>query len=144
MRDARFTQCKKFQTPTHGGVKRAHRFRPGTVALREIRKYQKTTDVLIRRLPFQRLVREISQEFKVHCHLIARSHHPQLNITQVDIRFQSSALAALQEAAEAYLVSLFEDTLAAALHAKRKYITALLMRGLYTDLQSHRSDYVRV
>ncbi len=50
---------------TTGGVKKPHRFRPGTVALREIRKYQKSTELLIRKLPFQRLVREIAQDFKV-------------------------------------------------------------------------------
>ncbi|KAJ7573174.1 histone 3 [Mycena floridula] len=83
------------------GVKRPHRFRPGTVALREIRRYQKSTELLIRKLPFQRLVREIAQDF------------------QPDLRFQSSAVLALQEAAEAYLVSLFEDTNLAAIHAKR-------------------------
>ncbi|KAK0189181.1 histone 3 [Armillaria mellea] len=75
-----------------GGVKKPHRFRPGTVALREIRRYQKSTELLIRKLPFQRLT---------------------------DLRFQSSAVMALQEAAEAYLVSLFEDTNLAAIHAKR-------------------------
>ncbi|RMZ52574.1 hypothetical protein APUTEX25_000220, partial [Auxenochlorella protothecoides] len=74
---------------------------PGTVALREIRKYQKSTELLIRKLPFQRLVREIAQDFKT------------------DLRFQSSAVLALQEAAEAYLVGLFEDTNLAAIHAKR-------------------------
>ncbi|KAH3745554.1 Histones H3 and H4 [Pelomyxa schiedti] len=84
-----------------GGVKKPHRFRPGTVALREIRKYQKSTELLIRKLPFQRLVREIAQDFKT------------------DLRFQSSAIAALQEAAEAYLVGLFEDTNLCAIHAKR-------------------------
>ncbi|KAK0486975.1 histone H3 [Armillaria luteobubalina] len=84
-----------------GGVKKPHRYRPGTVALREIRRYQKSTDLLIRKLPFQRLVREIAQDFKT------------------DLRFQSSAVMALQEAAEAYLVSLFEDTNLAAIHAKR-------------------------
>jgi hypothetical protein len=47
-----------------GGVKKPHRYRPGTVALREIRKYQKSTELLIRKLPFQRLVREIAQDFK--------------------------------------------------------------------------------
>ncbi|KAJ7809146.1 histone 3 [Mycena olivaceomarginata] len=77
------------------------RFRPGTVALREIRQYQKSTELLIRRLPFQRLVREIAGDFKT------------------DMRFQSTALAALQEAAEEYLISLFEDTNLAAIHAKR-------------------------
>jgi len=73
----------------------------GTVALREIRRYQKSTDLLIRKLPFQRLVREIAQDFKT------------------DLRFQSAAVAALQEASEAYLVGLFEDTNLCAIHAKR-------------------------
>jgi len=94
-------QASKKTTAAAGGVKKPHRFRPGTVALREIRKYQKSTDLLIRKLPFQRLVREIAQDFKT------------------DLRFQSSAVLALQEAAEAYLVSLFEDTNLAAIHAKR-------------------------
>jgi histone H3 len=78
-----------------------HRFRPGTVALREIRRYQKSTDLLVRKLPFQRLVREISEDFKS------------------DLRYQSTALLALQEAAEAYTVTLFEDTNLCAIHAKR-------------------------
>jgi len=95
-------------------VKKPHRYRPGTVALREIRRYQKSTELLIRKLPFQRLVREIAQDFKT------------------DLRFQSSAIGALQEAVEAYLVSLFEgkygilfiiitkiDTNLCAIHAKR-------------------------
>ncbi len=55
------------QTAAAGGVKKPHRFRPGTVALREIRRYQKSTELLIRKLPFQRLVREIAQDFKVRC-----------------------------------------------------------------------------
>jgi len=84
-----------------GGVKKPHRFRPGTVALREIRRFQKSTELLIRKLPFQRLVREIASEFKN------------------DLRFQSSAVLALQEAAEAYMVGLFEDTNLCAIHAKR-------------------------
>ena len=81
--------------------RKPHRYRPGTVALREIRKYQKSTELLIRKLPFQRLVREIAQDFKT------------------DLRFQGSAILALQEATEAYLVGLFEDTNLAAIHAKR-------------------------
>ncbi|KAG5642541.1 hypothetical protein DXG03_002579 [Asterophora parasitica] len=93
--------ARKTATNATGGVKKPHRFRPGTVALREIRRYQKSTELLIRKLPFQRLVREIAQDFKT------------------DLRFQSSAVMALQEAAEAYLVSLFEDTNLAAIHAKR-------------------------
>uniref|UniRef100_A0A4X1V0P5 H3.3 histone A n=1 Tax=Sus scrofa TaxID=9823 RepID=A0A4X1V0P5_PIG len=116
--------------PSTGGVKKPHRYRPGTVALREIRRYQKSTELLIRKLPFQRLVREIAQDFKT------------------DLRFQSAAIGALQvrrrwqgrraglcavvlggslmcgscpqqEASEAYLVGLFEDTNLCAIHAKR-------------------------
>ena len=87
--------------PATGGVKKPHRYRPGTVALREIKKYQKSTDLLIRKLPFQRLIREIAQDFKA------------------DLRFQSTAVLALQEASEAYLVALFEDTQLCAIHAKR-------------------------
>jgi histone H3 len=83
------------------GVKKPHRFRPGTVALREIRKYQKSTELLVRKEPFQRLVREIAQ----HMH--------------ADLRFQASALLALQEASEAYLAGLFEDTNLIAIHARR-------------------------
>jgi hypothetical protein len=73
--------CSK-SAPTSGGIKKPHRYRPGTVALREIRRFQKSTELLIRKLPFQRLVREIAQDFKT------------------DLRFQSAAVAALQEAAE--------------------------------------------
>lgn len=93
--------ARKTATPANAGVKKPHRYRPGTVALREIRKYQKSTDLLIRKLPFQRLVREIASEYKN------------------DLRFQSSAVLALQEAAEAYMIGLFEDTNLCAIHAKR-------------------------
>ena len=81
--------------------KKLHRYRPGTVALREIHRYQKTTKLLIRRLPFQRLVREIAQDFKGR------------------LNFASGAILALQEAVEAYLIGLFEDTNLCAIHAKR-------------------------
>uniref|UniRef100_A0A0N5C4W1 Histone domain-containing protein n=1 Tax=Strongyloides papillosus TaxID=174720 RepID=A0A0N5C4W1_STREA len=83
------------------GVKKPRRRRSGTVALREIRKYQKSTDLLIPKLPFQRLVREIAQGFKS------------------DLRFQPNAFMALQEDAEAYLVKLLKDTNLCAIHAKR-------------------------
>lgn len=72
------TKTSRKAAPTIGGVKKPHRFRPGTVALREIRRYQKSTELLIRKLPFQRLVREIAQDYKT------------------DLRFQASAIAALQ------------------------------------------------
>ncbi|KAL9716727.1 histone H3.1 [Leucoagaricus gongylophorus] len=58
--------ARKTAQAATGGVKKPHRFRPGTVALREIRRYQKSTELLIRKLPFQRLVREIAQDFKVY------------------------------------------------------------------------------
>ncbi|KAH0546877.1 hypothetical protein KQX54_015734 [Cotesia glomerata] len=95
------TKAARKSAPATGGVKKPHRYRPGTVALREIRRYQKSTELLIRKLPFQRLVREIAQDFKT------------------DLRFQSSAVMALQEASEAYLVGLFEDTNLCAIHSKR-------------------------
>ena len=91
------------RTQIHAGQKKrkARRYRPGTVALREIRRYQKTSELLIQQMPFQRLVREITQV-----------HNPYL-------RFQSGAILALQESAEAYLVGLLEDTNLCAIHAKR-------------------------
>uniref|UniRef100_A0AC35UER0 Histone domain-containing protein n=1 Tax=Rhabditophanes sp. KR3021 TaxID=114890 RepID=A0AC35UER0_9BILA len=58
------TKAARKSAPVTGGVKKPHRYRPGTVALREIRRYQKSTELLIRKLPFQRLVREITQDFK--------------------------------------------------------------------------------
>ena len=95
------TKAARKSAPASGGVKRPHRFRPGTVALKEIRRYQRSTELLLRKLPFQRLVREIAQEFRQ------------------ELRFQSTAILALQEAAEAYLIGLFEDTNLCAIHAKR-------------------------
>ena len=95
------TKAARKSAPITGGVKKPHRYRPGTVALREIRKYQKSTDLLLRKLPFQRLVREIAQDFKG------------------DLRFQATSVLALQESSEAYLVGLFEDTNLCAVHGKR-------------------------
>jgi histone H3 len=102
-RKALQTKAARKTAPATGGVKKPHRYRPGTVALREIRRYQKSTELLIRKLPFQRLVREI------------------LNpgfICGMD-RIQASALMALQEASEAYLAGLFEDANLCAIHARR-------------------------
>ena len=96
------TKAARKSAPATGGVKKPHRYRPGTVALREIRRYQKSTELLIRKLPFQRLVREIAQ-----------------NTHGADVRWQSTALLALQEAAEAYLVQVMEDANLCAMHGKR-------------------------
>ena len=83
------------------GEKTPSRYRPGSLALQEVRYYQERSNLLIRKLPFQRLVREIAQALKQ------------------DVRFRSAALMALKEACEAYLVRLFEDTNLCTIHAKR-------------------------
>lgn len=95
---------------TENKVKKKHRYRPGVIALREIRRYQKSGDLLIRKMPFQRLVREIAQKF------------------QIDFRFQTSTLLALQEASETYLTDLFENTNLCAVHGKRTTIKSEDMR----------------
>jgi len=86
------------QGPT---AKKTRRYRPGIVALREIRRYQKSTDLLIKHAPFERLVREVSFSMKK------------------DLRWQKTAVLALQEATESYLVDLFIDANLCAIHAKR-------------------------
>ena len=89
-----------------GAHTRPYRRKPGTVSLREIRKYQKSTELLIKKLPFRRLVREIAMDYKT------------------DLRFQESAMIALQEATEAFLVNVFEDAnLVTTAAAKRITIT---------------------
>eukprot|EP01013_Petalomonas_cantuscygni_P001593 TRINITY_DN115_c0_g1_i1.p2 TRINITY_DN115_c0_g1~~TRINITY_DN115_c0_g1_i1.p2 ORF type:complete len:233 (+),score=64.24 TRINITY_DN115_c0_g1_i1:57-701(+) len=101
------------------------RYRPGTVALRDIRKYQKSTDLILRRLPFQRLVRECVQEWKP------------------DTRFQAAALLALQEAAETYIVKLYEDMNQIAVHAKRVTILKkdffMVVSHFRPDLKEHKT-----
>ena len=99
------------------GVKKPHRYRPGTVALREIRRYQKSTELLIKKVPFQRFVRQVAQELQ-DATTIGRSFEGG------SIRFTSEAMAALQEAAEAHIVQLLEDTNQCAIHAHRVTIMA--------------------
>ena len=86
--------------PRMDGIKRPHRYHPGMVALQEIRRYQKSTELLIHKLPFSCVVCEIAQDFKT------------------DLRFQREVNGALQEAAKAYLVGLFEDTNLCAIHTR--------------------------
>ena len=86
---------------TSGGFKRPHRYRPGTVALREIRKYQQSTELVLRKAPFMRLVREIAQDFKS------------------ELRFTAEAVECLQTACEAFVVRRFENANKCAIHAKR-------------------------
>lgn len=103
-------------------ARRKKRMRPGERALKEIRAYQQSTDLLIRRLPFARLVREI-----------------QMSLTRHPYRWQGSAILALQEAAEAHLVGLFEDCNLCAVHAKRVTIMpkdmqlARRIRGIHRE-----------
>ena len=86
-----------------GRVRRPKRYRPGTVALREIRRYQKSTELLIPKIPFQRLVREVVHNLFPHD----------------NYRFQSTALLGLQEAAENFLVRMFTRVNDLAIHGKR-------------------------
>jgi histone H3 len=102
-------------------VKKTHQYCPGTVALCEICCYQKSTDLLIHKLPFQHLVRDIAQSFKIWGEVP---------------KFQSTAVLALQEASEAFLVGMFDDTNLCAVHAKQVTIMnrdmqlALRIRGV--------------
>ena len=96
-------KCSGKKLPvTQQGQPKPRRYRPGMVALWEIRRYQKSTELLLRKLLFQRLVRELAQD-----------------LGKMTIRFQSGAIMALQEASEAYLVGLLEDANLCAVHAKR-------------------------
>ena len=95
------TKAKKKTAPAEGGVKGTRRYKPGTVALREIKRYQKATNLLLLKAPFQRFVRAICEGI------------------DAQLRFQSQALLAVQEAAEMYLVGLFEDSNLCAIHANR-------------------------
>ena len=95
------------QKAPKGRVKKRYRYRPGTVALKQIRQYQKSTELLIRKLPFQRLVREIASDSEVIKSPLCGK-----------VRFQSAAIMALQEATEAYLVGLFKDSNLCAIHAR--------------------------
>ena len=92
---------KSFIKKTANITQKKHHFRPGAAAIREIKRYQKSTKLLLRKLPFQRIVRKIANERKK------------------DVRFQASAIEALQEATESFLVQMFEDSYLLALHANR-------------------------
>ena len=134
------SNVSKKTAPAKGGVKassqdgdkRKIRFKPGTVALREIKRYQKSTSLLLPRAPFQRLVRSVCSNF------------------DNDLRFQAQALMALQEAAEAYLVGIFEDSNLCAIHAnrvtvqKKDMLLASRIRGEHyrdhTDTNPHADD----
>ena len=106
MENDKKVKSNKKTAPAEGGIKEAkkRRYKPGTLAFREIKKYQRSTDMLLPRAPFQRLVRSICES------------------VDHELRFRAEALVALQEATEAYLVGLFEDTNLCAIHAKRQTV----------------------
>lgn len=108
---ARKTQSVGTQTST--GVAKRYRHKPGTVALRQIKSYQNSTFLIIRKLPFQRMIRDMCRQTK--------SNIPLLNADR-DYRFQSTAIGTLQEATESYLVNVFHDAMACAQHARRKTV----------------------
>lgn len=98
--------CTKATIPSGAGYRRKHRYRPGTVAIREIRRYQRSAHLLIKKAPFERLVRSLAMGVRKN------------------LRWQGTAVLALQEAAEAHLVGLFEDANLCALHAGRVTLMA--------------------
>ena len=109
MKSQKITEKKQYPTKsivpknntTKNNLNKKSRFRPGSKAIREIKQYQRSTNLLLRKLPFQRVVRSIAKKYKA------------------DVRFQVSALDAIQEAAEAYLLNLFQDAVLCTVHAKR-------------------------
>lgn len=100
---SKVSKAKKKTAAAEGGIKsgKQRRFRPGTVAIREIKRYQKATTFMLSKAPFQRFIRAICEGI------------------DAQLRFQSQALIALQEAAESYLTGLFEDANLCAIHASR-------------------------
>ena len=127
-------------TPT-GGIKKPYQYMPGMVGLREIRRYQKSTKCLIKRSPFQKLIWEISQKY---CICLQGPRTPSMQV-----RSQSTTIAALQEAAENVIVGLFEDINLLAIHAKRVTVMprdirlALRIRGDHYHWQVLSEDAAR-
>ena len=117
-------------TPPMGGIKKPHQDRPSLVALCEICRYQKSTKCLIKKSPFPKLIWEISQEYQI-C--------PQgLGTPSMQVRFQLTAIATLQEAAENFIVGLFEDVNLLAVHAKR---ITVMPRDIRLALRICRDHY---
>lgn len=104
-----------------GTPRKKRRYKPGTVALKEIKRYQRTTELLIRKLPFARLVCLILKKRRLTELITGKVREIALSLIPKNhtLRWQTQAIQALQEATEAYLVHLFEDTNLCAIHAKR-------------------------
>ncbi|OQO02102.1 histone H3 [Cryoendolithus antarcticus] len=123
--NARKAAARNNTARTTGTVKVARRTKPGTLALREIRQYQLNTELLMPKLPFERLIREILQD-----------------LGHTDWRIQEGALGALQEATEAYLVNIFEQTLLSAIHGRRVTVQQKDMRHVF-QLQRLNGLHIR-
>jgi histone H3 len=121
------TKAVRLTAPRTGGIKKPHRYRPGTVALHQIHHYQKSTELLIPKMPFQRLAREVLQDLNKGVSF--PRHYAN--------RFQSTSLLAMQESVEAFSIGLFEEANLCAIHAKRVTIMpkdmqlSLRIRGKY-------------
>ena len=133
---ARSKQTPRVRTTTGPGTpppttpRRKHRKRPGQKALQEIRVYQRSTELLIRKLPFARLVREVCNDVAGNAEFRwrvprrpsidrARARAARRDVDRARPRRQASAISALQEATEAHFVQLFEDANLCAIHGKR-------------------------
>jgi histone H3 len=119
------TKAARRSAPKTGGIKKPHRYHHGNVALRKIRQYQKSTDLLIRKMPFQCLAREVLQDLKERIHGVSHKADS----------FQATSLLAMHESVEAFSVGLFDDANLCAIHARRVTFMpkdmqlALRMRG---------------
>ena len=107
-----YTNAAQRNAPKTGGIKKPHRYCPGTVVLSKIRRYQKSTDLLIRKMPFQHLAREVLQDLQ----------NPIIGVKNNVCCFQATSLLAMQESVEAFSIGLFEDANLCAIHARRVMI----------------------
>jgi histone H3 len=131
-REQLYTNAARRNAPKTGGIKKPHQYCPGTVALRKIRHYQKSTDLLIRKMPIQCLAREVLQDLQ----------NPIIGVRNNVSRFQAMSLFSMQESVEAFSVGLFEDANLCAIHTRRVTIMpkdmqlSLQIRGEYQLMKS--------
>ena len=123
------SKAARKSAPMTGGIKKPHRYRPGTVALREIRRYQRSTELLIPKAPFSRFIRELIQDSGAGQSILRGTHR--------SVRITTDALHAIQQAAESFLVNFFEDCNLCAIHGKRVTVTTRDMQLALRLTQSH-------
>ena len=117
------TKVARKTAPATGGLKKPHRFKPGTVALREVRRYQKSTEVLTRKLPFQRMVREYAHGIRP------------------DLRFERAAMICLQQAMEMWVSVVLDDAQCYCIHAKRVTLQAKDVQLAIKIISRHRTHF---